>query len=45
MDTLQAKQKKMELERTMAIFCPQCRKKDPLKKYPLNTVETCAIYE
>jgi len=38
MDTFQEKQNKMELERNMAIFFPQCR-----KKHPLNTVETCAI--
>jgi len=45
MDMLQEKQKQMELERTMAIFFPQCMKKHPLKEFPLNTVETCAICE
>ena len=29
MDTLQVKQKQLELDRTMAIFCPKCRKKHP----------------
>lgn len=45
MDTLQAKKKQMELEKTMAIFCPQCRKKHSLKECSLNTVELCTIYE
>lgn len=45
LDTLQAKHKQMELEKTMAIFYPQCRKKHPLKEFPLNTVETFAICE
>ena len=45
MDTLQEKQKQMELEKTMAIFCPQCREKHPLNECPLNTVEAYAICE
>ena len=45
MDTLQEKQKQIELEKTMAIFSPQCRKKHPLKEFPLNIVEACIICE
>jgi len=45
MGTLQAKKKQMELEKTMVIFCPQCRKKHPLKECPLDTIEICAICE
>ena len=35
----------MELEKTMAILCPQCIKKHPLKEFPLNIVEACVICE
>jgi hypothetical protein len=43
MDTLQVKQKKLELDRTMAIFCPTCRKKNPERECPLKSIEECAI--
>jgi len=45
MDTLQVKQKQMELEKNMAIFCPRCRKKHPPRECPLNSMEECAICE
>ena len=45
MDTLQVKQTQLELDRTMAIFCPTCRKKHPERKFPLKSIEECAIYE
>ena len=45
LDTLPEQHKQMELEKTMAIFCPQCKKRHPLKECPLNTVEACAICE
>ena len=45
MDTLQEKHEHIELEKTMAIFYPQCRKKHPLKECPLNIVEACMICE
>jgi len=45
MDTLQVKQKLLELDRTMAIFFPKCRKKHPERECPLNSIEECAICE
>ena len=45
MDTLQVKQKQLELDRTMAIFYPMCRKKHPERECPLNSIEECAICE
>eukprot|EP00253_Pinus_taeda_P017765 PITA_17765 len=43
LDVLQAKQKQMEVEQNLAIFCPRCRKKHSHKECPLDTVQTCAI--
>eukprot|EP00253_Pinus_taeda_P003983 PITA_03983 len=43
LDVLQAKQKQMEVEQNLAIFCPMCRKKHSHKECPLDTVQTCAI--
>eukprot|EP00253_Pinus_taeda_P025718 PITA_25718 len=43
LDVLQAKQKQMEAEQNLAIFCPRCRKKHSHKECPLDTVQTCAI--
>lgn len=45
MDTLQIKQQQLELERTMVVFCPTCRKKHPHRECSLNSVEECAICE
>lgn len=45
MDTLQVKQKKLELDRTMEIFCPKCRKNHLERESPLNSIEECAICE
>lgn len=45
LDTLQVKQKKLELDRTMEIFCPMCRKKHLERECPLNSKEECAICE
>jgi len=45
MDTLQVKQKQIELDKAMAIFCPKCRKKHPQREFPLNSMEECAICE
>jgi len=42
-DIMQAKQKQMEAERNLAIFCPRCRKKHSHKECLLDTVQTCAI--
>ena len=43
LDILQAKQKQMEAEQNLAIFCPKCRKKHSHKECPLDAVQTCAI--
>eukprot|EP00253_Pinus_taeda_P005000 PITA_05000 len=43
LDVLQAKQKQMEAEQNLVIFCPRCRKKHSHKECPLDTVQTCAI--
>jgi len=45
MDMLQVKQKQLELDKTMAIFCTKCRKKHPEREFPLNSIEECAICE
>lgn len=45
MDTSQVKQKQLELDRTMAIFCSKCRKKHLERERPLNSIEECAICE
>ena len=45
MDTLQVKHKQLELDRTMVIFCPTCRKKHPERECPLNSIEEFAICE
>jgi hypothetical protein len=43
MDLLQEKQKQIESEKSMAVFCPRCRKKHSQHECPLNTI--CAICE
>ena len=45
MDTLEVKQKQLELDKTMAIFYPKCRKKHPKRECPLNSIEECTICE
>ena len=45
MDTLQVKHKQLELDRTMAIFCPTCRKKHSYRECPLKSIEECEICE
>ena len=43
LDIMQAKQKQMEAEQNLVIFCPRCRKKHSHKEFPLDAVQTCAI--
>jgi len=38
LDVMQAKQKQMEVEQNLAIFCPRCRKKHSHKECPLDAV-------
>ena len=45
MVTLQVKQKQLELDRTMAIFCPKCKKNHLEREFPLNSIEKCDICE
>ena len=42
-DIMQAKQKQVEEEKNLAIFCPRCRKKHSHKECPLDVVQVCAI--
>ena len=37
--------KKEEVEKSLAIFFPKCRKKHVKNEFPLNTVEVCGICE
>ena len=43
LDIMQAKQKQVEAEQNLAIFCPRCRKKHNHKECPFDTVQVCAI--
>jgi hypothetical protein len=43
LDVLQAKQKKVEAEQTLAIFCHRCIKKHGPREFPLDVVWICAI--
>jgi len=43
LDIMQAKQKQVEAEQNLVIFCPRCRKKHSHKECPLDIVQTCAI--
>ena len=38
LDVMQAKQKQMEAEQNLAIFCPRCRKKHSHKECPIDAV-------
>jgi hypothetical protein len=44
LDVLQAKQKKIEAEQTLAIFFHRCRRKHGPRDFPLDVVRVCAIY-
>jgi hypothetical protein len=43
LDVLQAKQKKIEAEQTLAIFFHRCRRKHGPRDFPLDVVQVCAI--
>jgi hypothetical protein len=43
LDVLQAKQKKIEAEQTLAIFCHRCRIKHGPRDFPLDVVRVCVI--
>jgi hypothetical protein len=43
LDVLQAKQKKIEAEQTLAIFFHRCRRKHGPRDFPLDAVQVCAI--
>jgi hypothetical protein len=45
LDTFQAKKKKEEVDLTLVVFCPRCRKKHPLRECPLDNIEICGICE
>lgn len=42
-DVLKANKKKGEQEQALAIFCSECRKKDPLRECPLDSVQVCGL--
>ena len=43
LDALQVKKRKEEEDRALAIFCPKCRKRHPLKSWRLDKVEMCLL--
>jgi hypothetical protein len=43
LDTLKIKQKKELEDATLTIFCPKCRKRHPLKEFPLDNIDLCGI--
>jgi hypothetical protein len=45
MDTMQVKQKQVESEQVLCIFCLKSRKKHPPRECPLNSVQVCLICE
>eukprot|EP00253_Pinus_taeda_P020867 PITA_20867 len=44
-DTLQVKKKQADVDAALAIFCPKCRDKHPLRECPLDKVPICTIFE
>jgi hypothetical protein len=44
LNVLQTKQKKIEAEKTLAIFCHRCRRKHGPRDCPLDVVWVCTIY-
>ena len=44
-DVLREKHKQAVEDLTLGVFYPKCRKKDPLKEFPLNKVEVCHLCE
>ena len=45
MDILREKQRQALEDLTLGVFCPRCRKKNPLKEFPLDKVEVCQFFE
>jgi len=43
LDTLKIKRKQEEENPVLSIFCPKCRKRHPLREYPLDNIFVCAI--
>ena len=43
MDALQAKKRQEEEDQALAIICPKCIKRHPLKSFPLDRVEVCLL--
>ena len=44
-DTLQVKKKQDEAEAALAVFCPKCRDKHPLRECPLDKIPICTLCE
>jgi hypothetical protein len=45
LDTLQENKKIEEVGLALSIFCFMCRKKNPLREFPLDHIEVCGICE
>ena len=43
LDTIKVKKKQEEENPVLSIFCSKCRKRHPLKEYPLSTISICGI--
>jgi len=43
LDVLQVKHKQAEVEQSLAIICPRCRRKHGSREFPLDVVRTCTI--
>ena len=42
-DVLKDNKKNEEQDQTLAIFCPKCTKKHPLRECPLDSIQVCGI--
>ena len=42
-DVLRTKQKQAVEDLTLGVFFPKCRKRHPLKEFPVNKVEVCHL--
>jgi hypothetical protein len=43
LDTLKIKQKQEVENVALSVYCPKCRKKHPLREFPLDNIEVCGI--
>jgi hypothetical protein len=43
LDTLKIKQKQEVENVALSVYCPKCRKKNPLRECPLDNIQICGI--